>query len=121
MKTCPKKTKKDSHTKDYKEQPRVISNQWDIQPLCDTQERMIHIYETNSSTLSTKKQIHRSEPRMIYELEMKIRPKKIKKDVYIKDCKEQSREICDQCEKKSTQPLCDTQERMIRADETNRK
>ena len=113
MKTWPKKTKKNSHTKDYKEQPRVISNQWDIQPLCDTQERMIHIYETNSSTLSTKKQIHRFEPKMIYELEMKTRPKKIKKDDYIK---EQPRVISDQCD---IRPLSDTQERMVRIYETN--
>ena len=49
---------------------------------------------------------------------MKTRPKKIKKDDYIKDCKEQPRVICDQCD---IQPLCNTQERMIRADETNRK
>ena len=118
MKTCPKKTKKDSHIKDCKEQPRVISDQCDIQPLCDTQERMVRIYETNSSTLSAKKQIYRSEPKMIHELEMKTRPKEIKKDDYIKDCEEHPRVICDQCD---IQPLCDTQERMIRADETNRK
>ena len=113
MKTCPKKTKKDSHTKNYKEQPRVISNQCDIQTLCDTQERMIHIYETNSSTLSTKKQIHRFEPKMIYELEMKTRPKKIKKDEYIK---EQPRVVSDQCD---IRPLSDTRERMVRNYETN--
>merc|ERR1712119_140101 len=46
------------------------------------------------------------------QLEMKTRPKKAKKYSYIKDCKEQPREICDQCEKKSIQPLCDMQERL---------
>merc|ERR1719186_777868 len=43
---------------------------------------------------------------------MKTRPKKAKKYSYTKDCKEQPREICDQCEKKSIQPLCDMQERL---------
>merc|ERR1712081_153913 len=118
MKIRSKKIKKDDYIKDCKEQPRVISDQCDIQPLCDTQERMGRIYETNSSTLSAKKPIYRSEPKMIYELEMKTRPKKIKKDDYIKNCKEQPRVICDQCD---IQPLCNTQEGMIRADETNRK
>merc|ERR1711875_139351 len=32
---------------------------------------------------------------------IKTRPKKAKKYSYTKDCKEQPREICDQCEKKS--------------------
>merc|ERR1712179_598439 len=49
----------------------------------------------------------------ICELEMKTRPKKAKKYSYTKDCKEQPREICGQCEKKSIQPLCDTQERLV--------
>ena len=52
---------------------------------------------------------------------METCPKKTKKDGYIKDCKEQPREICDQCEKKNTQPLRDTQERMVRTYKTNRK
>ena len=54
------------------------------------------------------------EPKKICELEMKTRPKKAKKYSYTKDCKEQPREICDQCEKKSLQPLCNTQERLVR-------
>jgi len=53
------------------------------------------------------------EPKKICELEMKTRPKKAKKYSYTKDCKEQHREICDQCEKKSIQPMCDTQERLV--------
>ena len=48
-----------------------------------------------------------------YELEMKTHSKKAKKYSYTKDCKEQPREICDQCEKKSIQPMCDTQERLV--------
>merc|ERR1719508_656905 len=52
------------------------------------------------------------EPKKICELEMKPRPKKAKMYSYTKDCKEQPREICDQCEKKSIQPLCDMQERL---------
>ena len=148
MKTHPKKTKKYSYIKDCKEQPREIRDQGDIQPLCDTQERMVRTHEinsftlpakdagswnqcwtvrpkernrekfSNSFTLLAKEQIYRFEPKTIYELEMKTRPKKTKKDSYIKDCKEQPREICDQCD---IQPLCDTQERMVRIYETNRK
>ena len=55
---------------------------------------------------------------LLCEFEMKTCPKKTKKFSYIKDYKEQPRVICDQCD---VQPLCDAQERMIRADETNRK
>ena len=44
---------------------------------------------------------------------MKTRPKKAKNYSYTKDCKEQPREICDQCEKKSIKPVCDTQERLV--------
>merc|ERR1712130_643814 len=43
---------------------------------------------------------------------MKTRPKKAKKYSYTKDCKEQPREICDQCEKKSLRPVCEMQERL---------
>merc|ERR1712126_241338 len=50
--------------------------------------------------------------RRICELEMKTRPKKAKKYSYTKDCKEQPREICDQCEKKSLRPVCEMQERL---------
>merc|ERR1711954_494633 len=57
---------------------------------------------SNSFTLPAKEQIYRFEPKTIYELEMKTRPKKTKKDSYIKDCKEQPRVICDQCD---IQPL----------------
>ena len=46
------------------------------------------------------------EPKKICELEMKTRPKKAKKYSYTKDCKEQPREICDQCEKKTLKPVC---------------
>ena len=53
------------------------------------------------------------EPKKICELQQKTRPKKAKKYSYTKDCKEQPREICDQCEKKSIQPLCDMQERLV--------
>ena len=120
MKTCPQKTKKDGYIKDCKEQPREIRDQCNIQPLCGTQEKLVRIYETNSFTLPAKEQIYRFEPETIQELEMKTHPKKIKKEVYIKDSKEQSREICDQWEKKNTQPLRDTQERMSRAYKTNK-
>jgi len=44
---------------------------------------------------------------------MKTRPKKAKKYSYTKDCKEQPREICDQCEKKTIQPVCEQQERLV--------
>merc|ERR1719427_596001 len=53
------------------------------------------------------------EPKKICELEMKTRPKKAKKYSYTKDCKEQPREICDQCEKKTIQRVCEKQERLV--------
>merc|ERR1711970_396911 len=53
------------------------------------------------------------EPKKICELETKTRPKKAKKYSYTKDCKEQPREICDQCEKKNIQPVCEQQERLV--------
>ena len=43
---------------------------------------------------------------------MKTRPEKAKKYSYTKDCKEQPREICDQCETQSLEPVCDFQERL---------
>ena len=115
MKTCPKKIKKDDY---IKEQPRVISDQCDIRPLSNTQERVVRIYETNSSILSARKQIYRLEPKMIYELERKTHPRKTQKDDYFEDCKKQPRVFCD---RDNIQPRYDTQEEMVRADETNRK
>ena len=41
---------------------------------------------------------------------MKTCPKKARKYSYVKDCKEQPREICDQGDKKTIQPSCKTQE-----------
>ena len=125
MKTHPKRTKEYSHIKDCKEQPRKISDQGEIQLLCDTHERMVRIHEpkgngswnqcwtvrpkvcktdayrkweefSKSFTFPAKEQIYRFEPKKIDELEMKNHPKRIKKDNYITDCKEQPKEICDQ-------------------------
>ena len=115
MKTRPKKIKKDEY---IKEQPRVVSDQCDIRPLSNTRERMVRNYETNSSILSARKQIYRSEPKMTYELGKKTHPKKTKKDDCIEDCKKQPRVICDRGD---IQPGYDAQEEMVRADETNRK
>merc|ERR1719186_707172 len=67
---------------------------------------------SNIFPFPVEKQNCHFEPKKICELEMKTRPKKAKKHSYTKDCKEQPREICDQCEKKSIQPLCDMQERL---------
>ena len=53
------------------------------------------------------------EPKKICELQQKTRPKKAKKYSYTKDYKEQPREMCDQCEKKSIQPICDMQKRLV--------
>merc|ERR1712179_350010 len=53
-----------------------------------------------TSSPSLEEQNCHFEPKKICELEMKTRPKKAKKYSYTKDCKEQPREICDQCEKK---------------------
>jgi len=68
---------------------------------------------SNVFPFPVEKQNCHFEPKKICELEMKTRPKKAKKYSYTKDCKEQPREICDQCEKKSIQPLCDMQERLV--------
>ena len=63
----------------------------------------------NVSPFSVKKQVCHFEQKKICELEMKTRPKKNKKYSYIKNCKEQPREIRNQCEKKkSIQTLCGT-------------
>ena len=120
MKTCPKKTKENNYIKDCKEQPRKILLIKE-QIYCFEPKK---IYElemkkfSNSFFLLAKEQIYSFEPKKIYELEMKTRPEKTKKDSYIKDCKEQPREICDQCD---IQSLCNTQERMVCTYETNRK
>ena len=95
MKTCPKKTKKDSYIKDCKEQPRKILL---------VKEQIYYfepkkIYELemkkfpNSFFRPTKEQIHCFEQKKFYELEMRTCPEKAKKDSHIKDCKEQPREI----------------------------
>ena len=70
----------------------------------------VEVCETFSSifTFPAKEQNYHLEPKKIYEFEMKT-----KKYSYIKDCKEQPKEICDWCEKKSIQPLCDTKERLV--------
>ena len=47
MKTCPKETKTDRDIKDCKEQPREIRDQRDIQPLCNTLERMVRPCEVS--------------------------------------------------------------------------
>ena len=120
MKTCPKKTKTDSYIKDCKEQPR------EILPVKEQIYRFEpkKIYElemkkfSNSFFLPAKEQIYHIEPKKIYEPEMKTRAEKTKTDSYIKDCKEQPREICSQCD---IQPLCNTQERMVRTYKTNSK
>ena len=52
------------------------------------------------------------EPKKICELEMKTRPKKAKKYSYTKDCKEQPRKVCDQCEKKFLDSECVMEPRM---------
>ena len=49
----------------------------------------------------------------IRELKMKNRPKKAKKYSHARDCKEQPRETCNQDDKKTIQPLCETQERLV--------
>ena len=47
------------------------------------------------------------------EFETKTHSKKAKKYSYTKDCEEQPREICDQYEKKTIQPLYDTMKRLV--------
>eukprot|EP00091_Calanus_sinicus_P000057 TRINITY_DN0_c4_g1_i4.p1 TRINITY_DN0_c4_g1~~TRINITY_DN0_c4_g1_i4.p1 ORF type:complete len:167 (+),score=45.65 TRINITY_DN0_c4_g1_i4:523-1023(+) len=60
--------------------------------------------ESRTATLS---------PRRSVELAAEDSPKNAKKYSYTKDCKEQPREVCDQCEKKTIQPVCDLQERLV--------
>ena len=72
---------------------------------------------SNIGTFLAKEQSHNFEPKKTYELEMKTHPEKIGKYNYTKVCKEQPREIRDQCEKKSIQPLYNIQERLVRIDE----
>ena len=62
---------------------------------------------SNIFPLLVKSQNHHFEPRN-YEPDMKT-----EKYSHIKDCKEQTKEICDWWEKKSIQPLCDTKERLV--------
>ena len=50
-----------------------------------------------------------SSPRRSANCSRRPAPKKAKKYSYTKDYKEQPREMCDQCEKKSIQPICDMQ------------
>jgi len=52
------------------------------------------------------------EPKKICELKQKTRPKKAKMYSYTKDCQEQPREICDQCETKLLEPVCSFQDRL---------
>ena len=76
----------------------------------------VHRYGEKLSSafpLPVKEQSCHFEPKKIWELEMKTRSKKAKKYSYIKNCKGQPREICDQYEKKNIQPWCDTQERLV--------
>ena len=72
---------------------------------------------SNIFPFPVEKQNCHFEPKKICEVKMKTHPKKAKKYNYTKDCKEQPREIRDQCEKNSIQPLCNTQERLVRTDE----
>ena len=102
MKTRSKEAKKYKYIKNRKEQPREKKKREkkSIQLLCDTQERI-------------KEQNCHFESKEIGEAEMRTCHKKAKKYNYIKECKGQPREIWDQCEKKSIQLLCDTQERLV--------
>jgi len=53
------------------------------------------------------------EPKKVCEIETKTRPKKAKKYSYTKDCSEQRREICDQCETKTIEPVCTSLDRLV--------
>ena len=44
---------------------------------------------------------------------MKTRLKEAKKYTHAKDCKEHSRDICDQDDKKTIQPSCEIQEALV--------
>merc|ERR1712034_37717 len=68
---------------------------------------------SNISPFPVEEQNCHFEPKKICELQQKTRPKKAKKYSYTKDCKEQPREVCDQCEKKSLQPVCNKESRLV--------
>jgi len=57
--------------------------------------------------IQVEEQNCRFEPKKFCELEMKA-----KKYSYTKDCKEQPREICDQCEKKALRRVFENQQRL---------
>jgi len=69
----------------------------------------IHRYYENFSIFPfpVEEQNCRFEPKKFCELEMKA-----KKYSYTKDCKEQPREICDQCEKKALRRVFENQQRL---------
>ena len=73
---------------------------------------------SNAFSFQIKEQNCHFKPEKIWKPEKKTRPKKAKKYTHTKDCKEQPREICNQCD---IQSLCNTQERMVCTYETNRK
>ena len=89
--------------------------------VCKTDVHRYYEKFANIFPFPVKEQNCHFKPKEICEDEMKTCPKKAKKYNYTKDCKEQPREICDQCEKKNTQLLCDTQGRMVRTYKANRK
>ena len=64
------------------------------------------------SPTSSPSQLKRRTAIPIFEVDMKTHSKKAKKYSYIKDCKKQPREICDQCNKKSSKPVCVVQDRL---------
>ena len=69
---------------------------------------------SNSLPFPDEEQNSHFEPKKVSELEMKTSPKKAKKYNYTKDCKEQPKEIREQCEKKSLMPVCVIQDRLVR-------
>jgi len=100
---CTRKPKQDCYNIPRKVQVEVCKT--DVHRYC---EKFANIFP-----FPVEEQNCHFEPKKICELEMKVRPKKAKKYSYTKDCKEQPREICDQCEKKTIQPVCDMQERLV--------
>jgi len=99
---CERTPKQDCYEIPRKVQVEVCKT--DIHPYCEK--------FPNTHPFPVEEQNCHFEPKKICELETKSRPKKAKKYSYTKDCKEQPRLICDQCETRSLQPVCDFQERL---------
>ena len=93
-------------------EPRVGQETENIyKDVVDDRKSIQNCYNISRKTQVREQNCH-FELKEFYEAEMRTRYKKAKKYNYIKDCREQLRQICDQGEMKSIQPLYNSQERL---------